>query len=174
MAILLGGDPGEPPEAVVPLYRLDGWADLMATLPVFDERGLLPPEGSSPVEVSSDDTSRGEDSEKTIDDCLASAPLLSHAFLLRELEDDDVTIKLSAVISSRLTRITRGPTSASCATRSACMLGPPKHGAESPLTHLASADGMSEAPGSTPSMGGPDAPAVPGAERKRRWVGVEE
>lgn len=63
MAILLGGDPGDLPEALGPLYRLDDQTDLIAALPVFDERGLFPAEGSGPVEVLSDDTSDGEDSE---------------------------------------------------------------------------------------------------------------
>ncbi|KAE8782363.1 hypothetical protein D1007_44281 [Hordeum vulgare] len=83
VATLLGGNPGDLPEALVPLYRLDNRDDLITTLPVFAEQGLLPAEGSGPVEVSSEDTSDGEDSEKTVDDCPTSAPL-------RELEDDDV------------------------------------------------------------------------------------
>ena len=56
MATMLGGDPVDLPEDLVPLYRLDDRADLIAVLPVFDERGLLPAEGSGPVEVSSSDT----------------------------------------------------------------------------------------------------------------------
>ncbi|KAE8775462.1 hypothetical protein D1007_52019 [Hordeum vulgare] len=69
LATLLGGDPGDLPEALVPLYCLNDRADLIAALPIFDERGLLPVEGSSPIEVSLDDTSSREDMEKTIDDC---------------------------------------------------------------------------------------------------------
>ncbi|KAE8787210.1 hypothetical protein D1007_38823 [Hordeum vulgare] len=41
MAILLGDDLGDLPEAVGPLYRLNDQADLVAVMPVFDERGLL-------------------------------------------------------------------------------------------------------------------------------------
>ncbi|KAE8797253.1 hypothetical protein D1007_27627 [Hordeum vulgare] len=70
---LLGSDPGDLPKALVPLYRLDDRADLIAALPIFDEWGLLPAEGSGPVEVSSDDTSGREDSEKIADDCPLSA-----------------------------------------------------------------------------------------------------
>ncbi|KAI4983668.1 hypothetical protein ZWY2020_025534 [Hordeum vulgare] len=77
VATLLGGDLGDLPKALVPLYRLDDQADLISVLPVFDERGLIPGEGSGPVEVSSDDTSDGEDSKKTVDDSPASAPLSS-------------------------------------------------------------------------------------------------
>ncbi|KAI5012382.1 hypothetical protein ZWY2020_024516 [Hordeum vulgare] len=56
VAILMGGDPGDLPEALGPLYHLDDRADVIFGLPVFDERGLLPIEGSAPVEVSSGDT----------------------------------------------------------------------------------------------------------------------
>ncbi|KAE8766693.1 hypothetical protein D1007_62050 [Hordeum vulgare] len=99
MATLLGGDPGDLPEALGPLYRLDDRTDLIATLPVFDERGLFPVEGSGPVEVSSDDTLGGEDLENTVDNCPTCAPLPSQSILLCELEDDDATGKVSAVIS---------------------------------------------------------------------------
>ncbi|KAE8798610.1 hypothetical protein D1007_26095 [Hordeum vulgare] len=75
VAILLSGDPGDLPEALVPLYHLDGRAVLISALPVFNERGIIPAEGSGLVEVSSEDTFGGEDSEKTVDDCPASAPL---------------------------------------------------------------------------------------------------
>ncbi|KAE8784112.1 hypothetical protein D1007_42326 [Hordeum vulgare] len=109
MATLLGGDPGDLPEALGLLYRLDDRADLIAVLLVFDERGLFQGEGSGPVEVSSNDTFGEEDSEKTVDDCPLSVPLLSWAILLCELEDDDATGEVSAVISSRLARISRGP-----------------------------------------------------------------
>ncbi|KAI5006806.1 hypothetical protein ZWY2020_034049 [Hordeum vulgare] len=57
LAILLGGDPGELPEAVGPLCRHDDRANLVAAMPVFNEWGLLLAEGSGPVEVSSGDTS---------------------------------------------------------------------------------------------------------------------
>ncbi|KAE8789578.1 hypothetical protein D1007_36223 [Hordeum vulgare] len=157
---LLGGDPGDLPKALAPMYCLDDRANLIAVLPVFDERGLLPAEGSGPVEVSSDDTSGREDSKKTVDDCPTSAPLPSQATLLRELEDDDVTDEVFAVISPRQTRISRGSASAPRATRSSCVLASRKHGAESPLAHPASAGGKSEAPGSPPSMGG-GLPPVP-------------
>ncbi|KAE8801954.1 hypothetical protein D1007_22213 [Hordeum vulgare] len=91
MAILLGGDPGDLPEALGPLYRLDDRADVIVGLPVFDERGLLPNEGSGLVDVSSGDTSGEGDSEKTVDDCPSSAPLPSEAVLLRKLADDNST-----------------------------------------------------------------------------------
>ncbi|KAE8797269.1 hypothetical protein D1007_27514 [Hordeum vulgare] len=77
VAILLGGDPGDLPEALGPLYRLDNPANMIVRLPVFDERGLLPATGSGPVEVSSGDTSHEGDSEKTVEDYLASAPFPS-------------------------------------------------------------------------------------------------
>ncbi|KAE8778362.1 hypothetical protein D1007_48742 [Hordeum vulgare] len=57
LAILLGGDPGDLPEEPGPLYRQDDRAVLIAVLPIFNEQGLLPAEGSYPVEVSSGDTS---------------------------------------------------------------------------------------------------------------------
>ncbi|KAE8779400.1 hypothetical protein D1007_47613 [Hordeum vulgare] len=153
MATLLGGDPGDLPEDLGPSYRLDDRADLIAALPVFDERGLFPAEGSGPVEVSSDDTFGGEHSEKTTGDCPTSAPLPSQAVLLRELEDDDVTGEVSLVRSSHLTRISSGPVSAPCATRSGCVLAPRKHGVVSPLAHPAATCGMYEAPGSPPPWG---------------------
>ncbi|KAE8820448.1 hypothetical protein D1007_01594 [Hordeum vulgare] len=106
---LLGGNPGDLPKVVGPLYCLDDRADLIATLLVFDERGLSLAEGSTPVEVSSGDTSSGEGSKKTVDDCPASAPLPSQVILLHELEDDDVTGEFSAVMFSHLTRISGGP-----------------------------------------------------------------
>ncbi|KAE8791169.1 Peroxidase 4 [Hordeum vulgare] len=121
VVILLGGDPGDLPEALGPLYGIDHRVVLIVALPIYHERGLLPAEGSGPIDVSSNDTFSAEDSEKTVDDCLAS-----------ELEDDDVTGDVSVVISSRLTRISRGPMSAPRATRSACVLAPQEHGAESP------------------------------------------
>ncbi|KAE8820453.1 hypothetical protein D1007_01601 [Hordeum vulgare] len=65
VVILLGGDPGGLLEALGPLYRRDDRADLVAMMPVFNERGLLPAEGSSPVEVSSGVTSVEGVSEKT-------------------------------------------------------------------------------------------------------------
>ncbi|KAE8793596.1 hypothetical protein D1007_31755 [Hordeum vulgare] len=91
VAILLGGEPGDLLEALGPLYHLDDLADLIAMLPVFDEQGLFPAEGSGPVEVSSDDTSDGEDSEKTVEDGPASPPPPSKDILLRKHEDDDAT-----------------------------------------------------------------------------------
>ncbi|KAE8803452.1 hypothetical protein D1007_20680 [Hordeum vulgare] len=89
VAILLGGDPGDIPEARGPLYRLDDRTDVIAGLPVFDERGRLPAVGSSPVEVSFGDTSGEVHSEKTDDDSPTSAPLPSKVVLLRKLADDD-------------------------------------------------------------------------------------
>ncbi|KAE8819128.1 hypothetical protein D1007_03115 [Hordeum vulgare] len=68
LVILLGGDPGNLPEALGPLYHRDDRTELVAAMPVFNERGLLPAEGSRPVEVSSGDTSGEGGSEKTVDD----------------------------------------------------------------------------------------------------------
>ncbi|KAE8779926.1 hypothetical protein D1007_47038 [Hordeum vulgare] len=101
VATLLGGDPGDLPDALGPLYRLDDRADLIIALPVFDKRGLFLAKDSGPVKVSSDDTFGGGDSEKTVNGCPASAHLPSHAVLLRELEDDDAAGEVSAVISLR-------------------------------------------------------------------------
>ncbi|KAE8767172.1 hypothetical protein D1007_61509 [Hordeum vulgare] len=70
MATVLGGDPGDLPEALVPMCYLDDRADLIVARPVFNESGLLLDEGSGPIEVSLDDTSGREDSEKTVDNCL--------------------------------------------------------------------------------------------------------
>ncbi|KAE8799767.1 hypothetical protein D1007_24862 [Hordeum vulgare] len=109
VAILLGGDPRDLPEALGPLYRRDDRADLVAAMRVFNERGLLPSEGSGPVEVSTGDTSGEGDSEKAVGFCTASMPLPSQAVLLRELEDDDATGVAPAGASSRLTRTSRGP-----------------------------------------------------------------
>ncbi|KAE8805352.1 hypothetical protein D1007_18591 [Hordeum vulgare] len=173
VATLLGCEPGNLPEALGPLYRLDDSADLIIMMCVFHERGLFPAEGSGPVKVSSDDTYGGEDSEKIVDDCPTSAPLPSHAALLRELEDDDVTGEVSAMISSRLTKISKGSASTPRAMLSACVLAPRKHGAELPLAHPASAGG-SLMHRLAPLRGGPAAPAVAGVERKRRWVDVKE
>ncbi|KAE8794299.1 hypothetical protein D1007_31019 [Hordeum vulgare] len=159
VATLLGDDPGDLPEAVFPLYRLDDQGDLTSVLPVFDERGLLPVEGSY-------DTSDWEDSQKTVDDCPASAPPPSRAALLRKLEDDNVASEVSTVISPRPSRIPRGSASAPRATRSACVLASRKHGDESPLVHPASAGGKSEAPGSPPTSG--DLPSLPSLGRRGR------
>ncbi|KAE8773077.1 hypothetical protein D1007_54832 [Hordeum vulgare] len=74
VAVLLGGDPRDLPEALGPLYRRDDWAILFAVLPVFNEWGIFPAEGSNPVEVWSDDAFGGEDSEKTVGDCPPNAP----------------------------------------------------------------------------------------------------
>ncbi|KAE8803226.1 hypothetical protein D1007_21002 [Hordeum vulgare] len=57
-AILLGGDPGDLPEALGPLYRHDDRTELVVVMPIFNKQGLLTAEGSGPVEVSSGDTSR--------------------------------------------------------------------------------------------------------------------
>ncbi|KAE8821020.1 hypothetical protein D1007_00857 [Hordeum vulgare] len=69
MTILLGGDPGDLPEALGLLYRLNDRTDVIAGLPIFDERGLLPVGGSDLVEVSSGDTYSEGDSENTVEDC---------------------------------------------------------------------------------------------------------
>ncbi|KAE8777936.1 hypothetical protein D1007_49251 [Hordeum vulgare] len=65
---LIGDDPGDQPESLVPLNRLDNRADQIAALLVFDEWVLIPAEGSGLVEVSSDDTFGREDFEKSVDD----------------------------------------------------------------------------------------------------------
>ncbi|KAE8781686.1 hypothetical protein D1007_45020 [Hordeum vulgare] len=116
LMILLGGDPGDLPEALGLLYCLDDRADMIARLPVFDERGLLPAEGSSLVEVSFGDTSGEGDLEKTVDDCPTSTPLPSQAVLLRELADDDVAGQVPAGVSSRPIGTSRGPASTPHAT----------------------------------------------------------
>ncbi|KAE8811290.1 hypothetical protein D1007_11650 [Hordeum vulgare] len=166
---LMGGDPGELPEALGPLYRLHDRADLIVVLPVFDERGLLPAEGSGPVEVSSDDTFGGEDLEKSADDCPASAPLPSLSVLLHELENDDLTSEVFPVISSRVNMISKGPASAPRTMPSACVLAPVKHGAESPLMHPASAGRKSEAPDSPPPWGA--LPPLPSSGREEEERG---
>ncbi|KAE8801505.1 hypothetical protein D1007_22889 [Hordeum vulgare] len=91
MAILLGGDRGDLPETIDPLYQRDDRADLVAVMPVFKQRGILPAEDSGLVEVSSGDTSGEGDSEKTVDNRPTSVSLLSQFVLLRELEDHDAT-----------------------------------------------------------------------------------
>lgn len=57
LAIRLGGDPSDLPDALGLLYHRDDRTDLVAAMPIFNERGLLQAEGSGPVEVSSGDTS---------------------------------------------------------------------------------------------------------------------
>ncbi|KAI5007464.1 hypothetical protein ZWY2020_051023 [Hordeum vulgare] len=89
--ILLGGDPGDLLQPFGPQYRRDDQTDLVAVMPIFNERGLLPAEGSGPVEVSSGVTFAEGGSEKTIDDRTVSVPLLSQYVLLCELEDDGAT-----------------------------------------------------------------------------------
>ncbi|KAE8786563.1 hypothetical protein D1007_39542 [Hordeum vulgare] len=96
LAILLGGDPCDLPEALGSLYHRDDRADLVAAMHVFNERGLLPAEGSGPVEVSSGDTFGEGGSKKTVDDRAASVPLASQSVLLCELEDDGATGDISA------------------------------------------------------------------------------
>ncbi|KAE8775716.1 hypothetical protein D1007_51722 [Hordeum vulgare] len=124
MAILLGGDPGDLPEALGPLYRLDNRADVIVGLPVFHERGLLPVAVSDPVEVSSGDTSSEGDSENTVDDCPARAPLPREAVILRELANDDAAGEVSAGVPLRLTRTSRGAASTPRATQSADVVSP--------------------------------------------------
>ncbi|KAE8813701.1 hypothetical protein D1007_09206 [Hordeum vulgare] len=89
VATLLGDEPGDLPEGANPMYLHDNRANLVAALPVFGERWLFPPEDPSLVEVSLGNTSGGGYSERTVDDCPASAPPLLWADLLRELDDDD-------------------------------------------------------------------------------------
>ncbi|KAE8794757.1 hypothetical protein D1007_30479 [Hordeum vulgare] len=107
--ILVGGDPGDLPEALGLLYCHDVRANLVATMHVFNELVLLPAEGSGPVEVSSGDTSNEGDSKRTADDRPTCVPLPSQSILLRDLEDDDATGVPPAGISSRPARPSRGP-----------------------------------------------------------------
>ncbi|KAI5007515.1 hypothetical protein ZWY2020_051972 [Hordeum vulgare] len=157
-----------------PLYHLDDRADVIPMQCVFDEWGIFLVEGSGPVGVSSNDTSGGEASGKTTEDCPANPPPPSQTILLRELEDDDSTGEDSAVISSRPTRTSSGPTSAPRTTRSACVPAPQKCEAGSSLAHSSSAGGKPEAPGSPPSVGGRVAPTVMGAEKKNIMIDLEE
>ncbi|KAE8797595.1 hypothetical protein D1007_27250 [Hordeum vulgare] len=122
VVILVGDDPCDLPEALGPLYRRDDRVDLVAVMPVFNERGLLPAEGSGPVEVSSGDTFDEGDSKKTVDDPPTSVPLLSQSILLRELEDDDATGDTPVGTFLCLARASRGPVSTPRTTRSACVL----------------------------------------------------
>ncbi|KAE8775010.1 hypothetical protein D1007_52533 [Hordeum vulgare] len=174
MAILLGGDPGDLPDALGPLYRCYDRAGLVAVMHVFNERGILPAEGSGPLEVSSGDTSGEGRSEKTVDDCPASVPLPSQSVLLRKLEDDDATGFTPAGTSSRLARASREPVSSTRAMRSACMVSCRKFGDEPPPAHPASAGGRPKAPTSPPSVGTPVTSAVAKAERRKIWRDVEE
>ncbi|KAE8803450.1 hypothetical protein D1007_20678 [Hordeum vulgare] len=50
VATLLGSDPSDLPEVLGPLYHLNDQADLIAVLPIFDERGLFMADGSGLVE----------------------------------------------------------------------------------------------------------------------------
>ncbi|KAE8792868.1 hypothetical protein D1007_32559 [Hordeum vulgare] len=174
MAILLGGDPGDLPEALGPLYRRDDRVDLVTAMHVFNERGFLQAEGSGPVEVSSGDTSGEGDSEKTVNDWLASVPLRSQSVLLRELEDDDATGVTPDGTSERPARASRGPVSTPRTTRSTCVLASRKFGVELSPAHHASAGGRSKAPSSPPFVEGPVTSAVTRAERRKRWCDVEE
>ncbi|KAE8797314.1 hypothetical protein D1007_27564 [Hordeum vulgare] len=108
VAILLGDDPGDLPEALGPLYNPDDWANLVITMPVFNEQGLLPAECSSPVEVLSGDTSGEGDSKKTVEDRAASVPLSSQSVLQRDLEGDDAIGGTSTGTPSRWARASRG------------------------------------------------------------------
>ena len=69
--VLLGKDLGCLPAAHLPLYHRDDGVALVASMPLFNERGLMPSgPPDSPVEVSSNKGSiegeeEGEDSEAT-------------------------------------------------------------------------------------------------------------
>ena len=94
MRVLLGKDPGCLPAAHLPLYRLDDGVELAASMPDFNERGLVP-SGSPdyPVVLSSDEDSvegeeEEEDSEATKEGMGEFSPQrLSE--LLRGLPDDN-------------------------------------------------------------------------------------
>ncbi|KAE8802895.1 hypothetical protein D1007_21329 [Hordeum vulgare] len=170
VTILLGGDRGDLHEAVGPLYRLDNRPDRITVLPVFDEWGLFPAEGSGLLEASSDDTSCGEALGKTIEDCPANVPPPLQAIVLRELEDDDATGEDSAVISSRPTMTSKGS-----ARHAVCMRArPQRHEAELSSARPASAGGGSQVPSSQPLRWRPCRPVVAGVERRKRWHNVRE
>jgi hypothetical protein len=92
MHALLEKDPGDLPEAHIPLYHRVDRAALVTAMPVFNELGLVPLElPNSPVMVSSGDNAgeKGEeDSEATVDDVVDVSPP-SQTELLCGLSDDD-------------------------------------------------------------------------------------
>ncbi|KAE8804304.1 hypothetical protein D1007_19718 [Hordeum vulgare] len=168
LAILLGGDPSNLPEALGPLYRRDDRTDLVAVIRVFNERGLLPAEGFGPVELSCGNTSGEGGSEKTVDDCAVRVPLLSPSVLLHELEDDGLTEDTSTGTPLRPARASRVLVPTPSAMRSACVHASRKLGAEPSPADPASTDGRSKAPSSPPSMRGPVSSIVTGAEKRKR------
>ncbi|KAE8792796.1 hypothetical protein D1007_32666 [Hordeum vulgare] len=153
VAILLGSNPGDLPEAVGPLYHRDDLANLVVAMPIFTERGLLPAEGSVSVEVSSGDTSGEGGLEKIVDDRAASVPLPSQSVLLRELEDDDATGDTSTGTPSRLARASTGPMPTTRAMRYLCVIASRKLGAEPSSAHPASVGGRSKVPRDVVSPG---------------------
>ncbi|KAE8783856.1 Peroxisomal acyl-coenzyme A oxidase 1 [Hordeum vulgare] len=138
MAFLLGGDPGNLPEALSSLYHLNDQADRIAALPVFDEWGLWSSGGLVGRHLG------GEASDKTVEDCPANVPPPSQDILMRELEDDAATDVDSAVIPSRPTRTSRGSASAPRAMQSACVPDPQKYEVGSSLAHPAFDGGKHE------------------------------
>ncbi|KAE8791662.1 hypothetical protein D1007_33865 [Hordeum vulgare] len=149
-------------------------AQRLAHLHAHSRPGLLPAEGSGPVEVSSSDTFGEGGSEKTVDDRSVSVPLPSQSVLLRELEDDGATNDTSAGTPLRLTRASRGLVPNLRVTRSACVHASRKLGDEPSPAHPASVGGRAKAPSSPPSMGPPISSAVAGAQKRKRWRDVKE
>ena len=79
--VLLEKDPSCLPVAHLPLYRPDDGAALDASMPIFNERGLMPPQPSqppsTPVPVSSGEHSEEEeegDSEPTLEGVGETSP----------------------------------------------------------------------------------------------------
>ena len=66
---LVGDDQGYPPDGLVPLYRRPDGAKVVAALPVFDERGLVPPAPTNiPVTTTRVVGSSGESREEGEDE----------------------------------------------------------------------------------------------------------
>ncbi|KAE8809205.1 hypothetical protein D1007_14250 [Hordeum vulgare] len=150
VAILLGGDPSDLLGALGPLYRRDDQDGLVTAMHVFNERGILPAEGSGPVEVSSGNTSGEGNSREDRRRLPGERTFPSQVILLRKLEDDDATDAAPAGASSHPTRTSRGPVWTPRAMRSACVLASQKLGAEPSPTHPASVGRKPKAPGSPP------------------------
>ena len=70
LRLLVGDDQEYPPSAFVPLFRRKDGAQVVAAMPTFDGRGLVPPAppavpaATAPVEVSSDDSRKEEEEEE--------------------------------------------------------------------------------------------------------------
>ena len=72
LRLLVGDDQEYPPSIFTPLFRREGGAQVVASKPTFDGRGLVPPVPTGApaalklVELSSDE-SRGEEEEEEED-----------------------------------------------------------------------------------------------------------